>query len=426
MSAWLSRPLIIDHSTLKLELPTLQLEKSNETDKPSPFTHMERQAALIQTLSHRLRTFGDTPPYEKVMALQADIQEWMDTLPPAYSMVDPVTKWDDDGIYILLQRLQLHACAWMLKIDSYKAFLTKDPSPAAPEWENDFRIRGVDCALKLFEATSKLYAFEHPIGTKFHLVSFLLLDVGLLFCSAISHDKNFSLPRRQEMLSALENILEKFHLIGENVQSGKNAYSFLSKLVSLLKLAPGETVHSGNLIVQPSANGKRAKHDQEVGLSSTSNSNSPNSKVSGTTTSNGSGTGSGSAEQISVNSNEFQAVEGVAAWGPQQPAVLWPKTTPAVGVISDFEKHFNPVAALVPVAAAAAIPEYVPCIPAQIDTSAATVDFVQPSIGNIPMAGMEEIIAWGAYNLDPYELGADPNWLYDPQLQLDFFDPAQF
>src|ERR1700750_928781 len=126
MSAWLNRPLIIDHATCKLELPSLKLEhRPDYPGLPSPFTHMALQAALIQTLSGRLRNFGETPPIEKVHILQADIQQWMDDLPPAYSMVNAEEKWDQEFPYLVIQRLQLHSCAWMLKMDSFKSFLTR-------------------------------------------------------------------------------------------------------------------------------------------------------------------------------------------------------------------------------------------------------------------------------------------------------------
>jgi hypothetical protein len=409
MSAWLNRPLIIDHATCKLELPSLKLEqRSDYPGLPSPFTHMALQAALIKTLSERLRNFGDTLPLERVHVLQADIQKWMDDLPPAYSMVNAEEKWDEEFPYLVIQRLQLHSCAWMLKVDSYKSFLTRDlPKNAAPI-EREFRAKGIDCAFNLYRATTKLYAFEHPISTKFHLVSFLLFDVALLFGSSIFHDKDYSLPRRPEVLLALEDLLDKFHLIGETTKSGKNAYNFLSRLISRLKLKPGERIHSGNIL------SKRVReNDADIPLVVSQSESAPlffsSSNSSGTESGNASVGTAGTAGGVAPNVHNSGTAQ----------SVTWPQSTTIVEPISDFEKHFESVS----------VPTILPEQSSMsTDMPNSAFGLTNPSITNIDIGGIEQIVGWDNYHFDLNAMSADPSWLYDPNAfpQVDPLSDIQF
>jgi len=316
----------------------------------------------------------------------------MDALPTAYSMVGAEEKWDKEFPYLIIQRLQLHACAWMLKMDSFKSFLTRDlPIDAAPI-EMEYRCKGIDCALNLHKATNKLYAFEHPIGTKFHLVSFLFFDVALLFCSAMLHDKNFTLPRRPEVLVALEDLLDKFYLIGETTKSGKNAYNFLTRLVSRLKLKPGERIHSGNIL------SKRVRNNDDLAaLSNQQIGDSPQFLSSNSRTA--------SADASTGSTMSEAELSGTAQNGNSQPAT-------SAEPISDFEKHFQPVP----------VPTALPDQPSAVAFVGQSFNLANPTITNLDMGGMEQIVGWNNYNFDLNTMGTDPNWLYN-QNEFPQYDP---
>jgi len=314
-------------------------------------------------------------------------------------MVDAEEKWDAEFPYLIIQRLQLHACAWMLKMDSFKSFLTRDLAKDGPPIEREFRARGIDCALNLHKSTSKLYAFEHPIGTKFHLVAFLFFDVALLFGSAILHDKEFNLPRRPEVLLALEDLLDKFYLIGETTKSGKNAYNFLSRLVSRLKLKPGERIHSGNILA------KRVRKDDDFAMPAASQAENAPHFLTGTS----SRTASGDASAGSVMSEAELAAATQSALA-QQTSYSEP--------ISDFEKHFQPVP----------VPTALPEQSSATALAGPAFNAGNPTITNIDIGGIEQIIGWDQYHFDVDALNTDPNWLYDPNAfpQFDPLSDAQF
>lgn len=401
MSAWLNRPLIIDHSTCKLELPTLKLEVNDAyPGLPSPFTHMALQAELIQTLSKELREFTeDTKPIERVQILQDRIGSWMTNLPAAYSMTEADGRYDEEFPYLILQRLQLHSCAWMLKMDSFKSFLTRDLPDDATEIEHEYRKQGIQCALKLHEATDKLYNFEHPINTKFHLVSFLLLDVGLLFCSAMFHDKRKDLPCRPQVLRAIEKIISTFYLIGETTQSGKNAYKFLSKLASRLQLQTGESIHE-NMVYK-----RRKVHDNTPIKASPPTTSPSYSDQRGSTSSHdskGSMNGSESSESITLTNNgngSNHSVEEVPSLDePKMPLPARNET------ISDFEKHFHPIPVPNPMP---------PDFSLATDIPISAINFSVPTITNLDLGGVEQIIGYDQYDFNLAALGTTPGWLYD-------------
>jgi hypothetical protein len=177
---------------------------------------------------------------EQVLAYEREVEDWFSSFPPAYSITEPDTSWDKEHPYIVLQRRQLHATAYMIKLGPLKPYITKIVNGITPEIDQAFQSIGVDCCLKLMEASQRIFDLIFPISAKFHLVIFCIFDTAAILCSALIHDKARSLPQRHQVVKAIETaltMLEQFSLI---TNTGAMSYKIISTLVAGLPLSSQE------------------------------------------------------------------------------------------------------------------------------------------------------------------------------------------
>lgn len=241
MSVLLSRPLIIDHSSCSFQLPNLRLDDSNlHPGLPSPFTHMALQGQLARILSNEFRESDSNLPPEQVANIQKKVQDWIASLPPIYSIMKPDTSWDDEHQYVVLQRYQIHAVAYMIKLHPLKPYLTKRADLNVPGIPENFRVAGIDCCLKLLSVSRQLFDLEFPLNAKFHMAVFCIFDTAAILCSAIIHDSRGCLPQRSDVLKAIIVALDILQQLSHTTKTGEMSYSFLSKLVTALPLSQEE------------------------------------------------------------------------------------------------------------------------------------------------------------------------------------------
>lgn len=204
MSLFLSRPLIINPSNNPFELPNMLLESPSMIDgPPSPVAHTAAQCELGRIITHVPASMGGTLDAAKAEALKADIQEWIASLPPAYQEMDPDTQWDEDHIYVPLQRHQLHAIGYMTMLLPFKSFLTQTFTSESSDMDRTRRETAIDTTLHLMEVSHRLFDHVFPVNAKFHLVTFLVFDTASFLCSAMIHDKDKSLPQRESVIQAI-------------------------------------------------------------------------------------------------------------------------------------------------------------------------------------------------------------------------------
>lgn len=128
----------------------------------------------------------------------------------------------------------------MIKLDPLKPYITKRVNGVAPEIDQAFQSMGVDCCLKLMEASQRMFDLLFPISAKFHLVIFCVFDTAAILCSALIHDKARSLPQRRQVVKAIETaltMLEQFSLV---TKIGAMSYKIISTLVAALPLSSHE------------------------------------------------------------------------------------------------------------------------------------------------------------------------------------------
>ncbi|KAF2662121.1 hypothetical protein K491DRAFT_700446 [Lophiostoma macrostomum CBS 122681] len=234
MSAWLGRPHLIDQKDCTFEFPNLRLDEPTfEPNMLSPFAHISLQAMLARRISQQMgdiQVVGDQPA-EKVFAVEAECEAFIEELPPIFRLKSPDLSLDEKYPYFIFQRRQLHVAIIMTQLDFLKPYLTRSPEDPISSHDDEFRFMGVDLSLRLLEVARALFDHEFPINAKFHLVVFCIFDTATILCSAIIHDQNNSLPRRDEVMDAVEKALDMLHQLSLTTKIGASSYSFLFKLV---------------------------------------------------------------------------------------------------------------------------------------------------------------------------------------------------
>jgi hypothetical protein len=234
MGAWLGRPNLIDQKNLNFKLPNLRLDQSSsEPNLLSPFAHMALQA----NLGRRLNTImGDAQSVDalsadEILTIEAELDKFIDELPPVFRLKDPDTSLDAEHPYFVFQRHQLHTVVYVTKLDFLKPFLTRARDDKKTDRDDEFRRMGIDLALDVLEVARRLFDHEFPINAKFHMVVFSIFDTSTILCSAIIHDRERCLPRRDEVTNAVDGSLDMLHQLSLTTKLGASSYAFLYKLV---------------------------------------------------------------------------------------------------------------------------------------------------------------------------------------------------
>lgn len=247
MSAWLGRPNLIDQNSLNFQLPTLRLDQSTTDPRLlSPFAHMALQAHLGRRIAAIVR---DAPvandlSAKQVLDVEAECEEFMDNLPAIFRVKDPDTSLDEQHPYFVFQRLQMHCVIFITMLHVFKPYLTRAQGDVSTDQDDEFRKMGIDVALQLVQVSRKLFELEFPISAKFHLVVFSLFDTATLMCSAIIHDSEQVLHRREEILDLIEGSLDMLQQLSFTTKLAAASCNFLLKLVQATPalLRPSPTV----------------------------------------------------------------------------------------------------------------------------------------------------------------------------------------
>ncbi|KAJ0416074.1 fungal-specific transcription factor domain-containing protein [Aspergillus carlsbadensis] len=235
MSLLLSRPFIINSSCCAFEMPTMQLETGDsKPEAPSPMAHMVLQCQLGLAILNIPGAVSGELSATQAMSIQEQTEKWLDSFPPAYSILNPNTQWDIKFPFVKLQRLQLYVIGYMMLLMPLKECLTKHLSLQSSSIAKGLRETAIDNALKLLAACDDLSRHMFPLNAKFHFAPFLMFDTAALLCSAILHDKEKSLPRREEILKAISKTLNDLSRLSERAKTGMICYKILKKLVVCL------------------------------------------------------------------------------------------------------------------------------------------------------------------------------------------------
>lgn len=234
MSTWLGRPHLINQKDLSFTLPSLRLDSSpDDSNQLSPFAHIALQAQVgrrITPLMGDVQTVGDLSP-EQVFAALDEMHNFIDELPPVFRLENPDHSLDAKHPYYIFQRHQLHVVIHMVMLDLLKPYLTRDPKNPKTARDAELRDIGVEIALRMLKVSRLLFEHEFPINAKFHLVVFSIFDTATIVCSAMIHDVDNALPRRGDIMDAIEDALDMLQQLSLTTKLGASSYWFLFKLV---------------------------------------------------------------------------------------------------------------------------------------------------------------------------------------------------
>lgn len=186
-------------------------------------------------------------------SIKSDIETWMHSLPPAYREKDPDTQWDENYIYVPLQRRQLHAIGYMMMFLPFKSFLARTFDSKSSSTDRARRNSAIGIALHLMKSSHRLFDQVFPINAKFHLVTFLIFDTAAFLCSAIIHDKDRSLPQRDEVLRAISLACSLISQLAQVTKTGaicqpvieRLARSVSPKTATMINSANGDILNTG-------------------------------------------------------------------------------------------------------------------------------------------------------------------------------------
>lgn len=234
MSAWLGRPNLIDQRNLKLMLPNLRLDQSmTEPRIPSPFTHMVLQAELGRRVTAAV---GGAPTdnilsEKQVLDVKSECERFIGELPPIFRVKDPDLSLDEQYPHFVFQRHQMHCVVFITMLHVFKPYLTRQRRDRITERDDEFRKMGVEISQQLFRVSQDLFDLEFPLSAKFQMVVFAIFDTATLLCSAIIHDREHVLHRREEVLDLIESSLSMLRQLSLTSKLGATSYNFLAKLV---------------------------------------------------------------------------------------------------------------------------------------------------------------------------------------------------
>ncbi|ROW03045.1 hypothetical protein VMCG_05703 [Cytospora schulzeri] len=272
MSTLLSRPLLIDQDDHTLEIPNGRLENINDPEIPHPLASVALQAELGLHVSHLFQKMSTDYSIQLVLEIEDELEKWMGKFPAALRDHRPDTRWDQKHPNVPFMRCQLNIVAYAYLLAPLKPYLlsTADPEVMGTQLGSDLRIKAVNTCLDLIRTSEQFYELIYPASIKYFFIIFFMFDAATVLCSAIVHDVNHTLPKRNQCIRSLRTVQELTDAVAHRSESARLSSVLLRKLATTLPLAQAEKQILG---VGPSQeSSKRFKASSSSAASSSSSS----------------------------------------------------------------------------------------------------------------------------------------------------------
>ncbi|PHH79744.1 hypothetical protein CDD82_2201 [Ophiocordyceps australis] len=226
ISALLSRPMIIDRTDCNVGLPSLKLEGYT----PSPLLHMKLQSELITQLAGRFGLPKHVKDTQEVKEYQKMVESWMAKFPKTYAFENFDDTSDMQRPWIVLHRHYLWTMSYSMLLDPIRAYLAKPMTRGSPTEELEIRSDGIGYSLKLMSALYGFFNHVYPRDAKFHFVLFCIFDTAAVLCSALIHDQDGTIPRRHDILHAIEEAVAMLKRLKFATKTAKTSYEILLRV----------------------------------------------------------------------------------------------------------------------------------------------------------------------------------------------------
>lgn len=313
MGMLLSRPLLINERHCSVKRPTANLEfDPAKPGLPCPHQHMVLQHNLCESV---MAFFDGTKlGVKQVEMAVAVVRQWLDSLLPAYRLVDTDTRYDESDHYIVLQRLQTVCMGHTSILSVVKTYLTQtyEAEPALTRTKlYELQNLAIDECVKLMSIAQTLADMYIPDYNKYFLIVFTPLDVSALLCSAIIHDTRYNLPRRNEILETIARGLSLLRRLARVTRTGTIALRAVTELIAKFSLTPQETT-----IFDQSQSHESSPSSKRLALSEGSRENS-DSDVPGLSPD--AGPGISTTSTTSQSAQSVQATSSATSTAPTPP-----------------------------------------------------------------------------------------------------------
>ncbi|VUC21607.1 unnamed protein product [Clonostachys rosea] len=223
----LARPTLIDHGTSSVAQPTLSLEEFT----PSPLLHMKLQSEAIALLASRFEAPKNVVTPKDIHEYKGILETWIRHFPAVFSTTNPDRSKDHGNPWITHHRFYLHTMAFLMILNPIRRYLAQPFSPETPQEEHTIRQFGVDYSLRNLETTTEWANIASHRDGRFHFIIFSLFDTVTVLSAAILNDKDNSIPRRTEIIDAIDDALITLKKIYSKSKTAKQSYDILSRLV---------------------------------------------------------------------------------------------------------------------------------------------------------------------------------------------------
>jgi hypothetical protein len=244
MTASFNRPRIIQ-SEVSVPLPNPGLDQTGaESLVPSYIVAKILECQLAKQLGE-----GDRVDRSNLQEKIACVEEWMLSLPPVFSIIDPDKRWDGDCPHIPFQRLQLHCIGYMTQVVFVRSVLlssqlfsaTNHVGTGLDSETTMLMNQVVGLSLKAMAVSRDTFDLCFPQQAKYYMVAFCPFDNAALLCSLLIHDvPGTTIPRRSEIIYAIGQALYISHRLRGFTKVGDITWSLLSALKNRINLFPLE------------------------------------------------------------------------------------------------------------------------------------------------------------------------------------------
>lgn len=246
MSGVLSRPVHTNQKDMRLGLP-IRLEGNADPEVPTPIASVAYQAQIGVIISPLFRELGHNNSVNLTLKIEKEVENWMDTFPPVLRDYRPNKDWDEKYPYLPFMRCQLNVVAYSFLLGPLKAYLigAADPDIKGTRQELDLRAKGVDACLDLLDAAERFYKLIYPASVKYFFILFFIFDGATVLCSALAHDLDRSLPKRDRIVLALRNSMDLLDGVAHLSQTAVISAAVVRKLIIVLPLTAHERMILG-------------------------------------------------------------------------------------------------------------------------------------------------------------------------------------
>jgi hypothetical protein len=135
----------------------------------------------------------------------------------------------------------MQAIGYMTMLVPFKAYLTKTFDSYSSEADKALRSTAADIAVHLMDISHRLFDHVYPLNAKFHLVTFLIFDTAAFLSSAMIHDKDHSLPQRENIIQKISLACSLMQKLAQITKTGAICYPVLVRLAKSLSTSSKKT-----------------------------------------------------------------------------------------------------------------------------------------------------------------------------------------